>query len=179
MLAQLEFGHADGVAVEGIRRNDVGAGFEIGTVNVFNELGLREGHHLGAVLERDGVVAEAGAAVILFLGLVRVDHRTHGAVEDEDAAGEEILQKVAVDDVCGDCHEGADSCKNRRAGGGRACPRMESPCCLIVYGLSQRGADGDEKSRPLNPLSGRPSVGLYRIRAGQRPRPEPWPTVRA
>ena len=54
-------------------------------MDVLNDLRLREDHRLRAVLERDGVIAEAGAAVVRLGRLVREDHRPHRAVKDEDA----------------------------------------------------------------------------------------------
>ncbi len=111
VLLQLELAEVERVAVEGVGRNDVGPGLQVGAVDVLDDLGLREDHHLGAILEQHGVVAEAGAAVVGFLWLVREDHRPHRSVEDEDAAGEEVFQVVARADVGGAGHEASGSCK--------------------------------------------------------------------
>ena len=42
--SQLELGHADGVAVERVGRDDVGAGVQIGAVDILDQLGLGEDH---------------------------------------------------------------------------------------------------------------------------------------
>ena len=71
MFLQAELARASGVALNVSGLDDVGAGVEVGAVDLLDQLRLRQHQHLGAVLERFGVVAEAGAAVVLLLRAVR------------------------------------------------------------------------------------------------------------
>ena len=83
------------VGVEGVGLDDVGAGLEVGAVDVLDELGLGQDQHLGAVLERLGVAAEARAAVVLLGRVAGVDQRAHRAVEDEDALRSSSSSRVS------------------------------------------------------------------------------------
>ncbi len=121
---------------------------------------------------------EPGPAVILLGRLVGVDHRAHGAVEDEDALGEDLFEA------------GAESRLLQRSGRGvmRSGPFFLGPIALTggrrvgtgagVAGTAGRGAGvgrsvgirvggGSQGSRPLGPSRPR-SGGAVRLHASVR-----------
>ena len=78
---------------ESVGRNDVGAGAVIGEMNRAHRVGPREIEEIvvAAHLAVPGI--EAGAAITLLVEPERLDHRPHGAVEDENALGRELPQR--------------------------------------------------------------------------------------
>ena len=78
---------------ESVGRNDVGAGAVIGEMNRAHRVGPREIEEIvvAAHLAVPGI--EASAAITLLVEPERLDHRPHGAVEDENALGCELPQR--------------------------------------------------------------------------------------
>ena len=76
---------ADGLGVEGVGLDDVGAGFQIGVVDLADDLGLGEHEEIVVALEIARVLLEARAAIAGLVQLVALDHGAHGAIQDEDA----------------------------------------------------------------------------------------------
>ena len=72
-----------GRAAEGVGRDEVGAGAEVGVVDGPHHLGSRQVEVLVTSLE-------GRAAEVLGMELARLDHGAHGAVEHEDAAREGV-----------------------------------------------------------------------------------------
>ena len=58
----------------------------------FDDFGARQGEQVVVASERDRVVGVSVAAEIVLLQLVRLDHRTHSAVEDENAPAESVAE---------------------------------------------------------------------------------------
>jgi hypothetical protein len=48
------------------------------------------------------MMRETGAAVLFFREFVALHHRAHGAVEDDDALAEKVLERVAGSGVHGE-----------------------------------------------------------------------------
>ena len=92
VFVQAELRQRQRRGVEGARLDDVGAGFEIGAVDVLDKSRLRQHQRFGAVLERLRVLAEALAAVVLLLGAASVDEGAHGAVQHQDALRRAVLR---------------------------------------------------------------------------------------
>jgi hypothetical protein len=82
--------HAGGA--EGIGLDQVGARRQVLLVNRADDIRLREHQQFVVSLHVDRVVGEARAAEVRFLQLVALDHRAHRAVEDQDAATEQVAQ---------------------------------------------------------------------------------------
>ena len=87
--------HRDGRAVEGVGLEDVGAGVEVGAVDVADDGRLRDDEQVVVALELAGVVLETVAAVVLLLQLELLDHGAHRAVEVDDALAQEGLKALA------------------------------------------------------------------------------------
>jgi hypothetical protein len=81
LVRQAIFSQHIGGTAEGIGRDQIGPGVEIGLVYPPDDVRTREVQVLVAALER-------GAAEILGREIARLDHRSHGAVEHEDALAE-------------------------------------------------------------------------------------------
>ena len=123
--------HRDGRAVEGVGLEDVGAGVEVGAVDVADDGRLRDDQEVVVALELAGVVLEAVAAVVLFLQLELLDHGAHRAVEVDDALAQEGLKalagRVQRESLAGHRPYRAGCRPRVKAGGGpivssRACP---------------------------------------------------------
>ena len=71
--------------VEGVGLEDVGAGFQIGAMDVGDDIRARERQEIVVALEIAAVILETLAAEIRFLELARLDHGAHGAVQQQDA----------------------------------------------------------------------------------------------
>jgi hypothetical protein len=61
-------------------------------VDAAHHVGTREGQHLVVAGEVAGVVLEALAAKVGLGEALGLDHRAHGAVDDEDALGEQCFE---------------------------------------------------------------------------------------
>ena len=82
---------------EGIGFNDVGARFEILDMNFLDDFGLRQLKKLEAAFKIFAFpIAESSAAVILLGQLIALDHRAHGAVEQDNAFAQEGFEGVKV-----------------------------------------------------------------------------------
>ena len=87
--------------VEGVGGDEVRAGFEELAVNVFDDLGPGQHQQVVATLEIVRPVLEPLAAERGFIQPVLLDHRAHGAVENDDALGEQLAQGVRRDLLIG------------------------------------------------------------------------------
>ncbi len=76
--------HGDALRVEGVGRDDVGAGLEVGLVNAADDVGLAQ--HEKVVVSFHGLVevGKAGAPVGGLVQLVALDHRAHRTVDEQD-----------------------------------------------------------------------------------------------
>ena len=74
---------------EGVGRDDVRAGVQVGRVHGPDRVGLRQRQEIVVAAQVAGMLAEAVAPVARLIELVRLEHRAHRAVEDEDAFREQ------------------------------------------------------------------------------------------
>ena len=81
------------VRVECVGLDDVGAGFEILALNRLHDLRLRDIQHVVILPQVPRVLQELGAAKRRFVKLLRLDHRAHGAIQNDDPLLQEILQR--------------------------------------------------------------------------------------
>ena len=91
---------------EGVGAHDIGAGVEVGTVDVADDRRLRQGQHVGVPAQVVVVVRVRRAAVVGLTELVALDEGAHGAVDDEDPltqGGGELLGRVGTLRRCGHC----------------------------------------------------------------------------
>ncbi len=89
---ELALGDAGGA--EGVGLDDVGTGLEEAAMDVADHRGLRERKEVAVVEEVLGRVLEALAADVGFLHPVGADGGAHGAVDDGDAGGEDLFQRM-------------------------------------------------------------------------------------
>jgi hypothetical protein len=82
----------DAGGAEGVGLHQVSAGGQVLLVDAADDLGPREHQQLVVPLYVDRVVGEARAAEVRLGELVALDHRAHRAIEDQDAAGEQLAQ---------------------------------------------------------------------------------------
>ena len=83
-IFQPVIGLGDGRRRESVGFDNVGAGFKILDMNILDRLGLRQRQQIVIAPQILGVTLEAFAAEIAFRELMALDHRAHGAVEDQD-----------------------------------------------------------------------------------------------
>jgi hypothetical protein len=57
-------------------------------VQIGDQVGLRDAQHVVATFEIVSMVHESAAAERPFVELMRLDHRPHGAVKDDNAPGQ-------------------------------------------------------------------------------------------
>ena len=81
-------GQRDGLRIERIRFEDFRARFEVLAVNAFDNVRLRNRKQIVVVFQITMPVFELLAAIVGFFQLVALNHRTHRAVNDDDALGE-------------------------------------------------------------------------------------------
>ncbi len=79
-------------AGEAVCLDDVGAGGQKAAVDVADDVRPGDREHVAAAAQRAVVVAVLGAAVVLLGQAPVLDHRAHGPVQDQDAAGERLPQ---------------------------------------------------------------------------------------
>ena len=84
---QAVIGHGDGVGIEGIGLDDVRAGFEVLRVNLLDDVRLGEVQHVVVEAQIARMMGEFLAAIVGFVQVARLDHRAHGAIEQQDALG--------------------------------------------------------------------------------------------
>ncbi len=77
VFLKTELFEPDRRAVEGVGLDDVGAGLQVGTVDLLDHSRLGRDEHLGAVLQMVRVPGKPSPAHVLFGQLVRIDQRTH------------------------------------------------------------------------------------------------------
>ena len=82
----------DGVRVEGVGLDDVRAGGQIFGVDAANDLGAGEQQEVVVALKVMRVPGKVRAAIVGFLQLVTLDHRAHGAIQNQDALFEQGFQ---------------------------------------------------------------------------------------
>ncbi len=82
----------DHLGVERIGLEQVGTGLEVAAVDLGDDVGPRDGQEIIVATQILGMRAEPLPAEILLLQRVRLDHRAHGAVEDEDALRERVAK---------------------------------------------------------------------------------------
>ncbi|MCY1284935.1 hypothetical protein D9M70_338560 [compost metagenome] len=97
--AVVGLGHAGGV--EGVGLEDVRAGVQVGLLDGLDHVRAAQQQQVVVALHVARPVGEAGAAVVLFLQLVALDHGAHAAVEDQDALFERLLQGLLAGDAVG------------------------------------------------------------------------------
>ena len=83
----------DGLGVEGVGLNDVGAGFEIRVVDLADDVRLGQHEQVVVALEVAWVILEARATIACLVELIALNHGAHGAVEDQDALLRLSLQR--------------------------------------------------------------------------------------
>ena len=84
--------HRDGGGIEGVGLDDVRARFEILAVDAADQLGLRQHEQVIVAAQVARPVAKALAPELRLVQVLALDHGAHGAVEHQDALGEEGLQ---------------------------------------------------------------------------------------
>lgn len=94
MILELIFGHGDGSGIKGVRLDDVGAGLEIFTVNGLDDVRLRDVQDVVIEAKILGMPRKLLAAVVRFRELTRLDHRPHGAIEDDDPLLQEFPELI-------------------------------------------------------------------------------------
>jgi hypothetical protein len=87
---------SDPGGTEGVRLDDVGARLQVGVVDAGHHVGTGEDQHLVVAGEVAGVIPESLAAEVGLGEALGLDHRTHRAVDDEDALGEQRFELRAV-----------------------------------------------------------------------------------
>jgi len=75
---------------EGVGGHHVGAGVEVGAVQLFDKVGPRQAEHVGIALEGGRMVLEALTAVVRLGELLALEHRPDRSVEDQDPLGEKL-----------------------------------------------------------------------------------------
>ena len=78
-------GLGDGLRVEGVGLDDVGAGLQIGVVDLADDVRLGQHKQIVVALQIVAMVLEARAPIARLVQLIALDHGAHGAVEDQDA----------------------------------------------------------------------------------------------
>ena len=89
--AVIERGNSIGVKRVGL--DDVGAGLEILPLNGLHDARLRQIQHVKVSTQVARVLQKLRAAKRRLLQLLRLDHRAHGAVQNDDPLLQEILQR--------------------------------------------------------------------------------------
>ena len=82
-------GLRDRGAAERVGLDDVGAGRQVLAVDAADDVGPRQDEHVAVALELARMAAEPLAAEVGLRQRVALDHRAHGAVEEQDARGEQ------------------------------------------------------------------------------------------
>ena len=85
LVLELELGQRDRRAAEGVGLDDVGAGGEVGAVDLPDHVGPREVEHLGAVL--------LAAEVTLQVQVHGLDQAAHGAVAEQHPLAQQLDQR--------------------------------------------------------------------------------------
>ncbi len=107
VVCQVIVRQADARGVEGVRLDEVGAGFQIGAVNLLDDTRLRQAEQIVAAAQVLGMRAEALAAKVGLAQPIGLDHGAHRPVQDEDAPLEQFFEQTVGSGVCGLAHDGA------------------------------------------------------------------------
>ena len=94
MVGQAVVGLRDRGRGEGVGRDDVGAGAEIGEMNVAHRVGLGQDQEVVVAPHVAVPGIEAGAPIAFLVELELLDHGAHGAVEHQDALGREATKAL-------------------------------------------------------------------------------------
>src|SRR3977135_524568 len=81
------------VRVERVGLDDIGAGFEILPLNGLHDLRLRDIQHVVGLAQILRMLRELGPSKGGLVKLLRLDHRAHGAIQNDDPLLQEILQR--------------------------------------------------------------------------------------
>jgi len=81
------------VGVERVGLDDVGACFEVLALNRLHDARLRDVQHVEVPAQVSRVLQKLRTAKRRFVQLLRLDHRAHGAVQNDDPLLQEILQR--------------------------------------------------------------------------------------
>ncbi len=82
---QVIIGLGHGGRIEGVGLDDIGAGVQVGAVNVADDLRLCQRQQVVVALQVGVMIREARAAVVGLFQLVTLDHGAHGTIQDQDA----------------------------------------------------------------------------------------------
>ena len=93
-------GLRDGVGVEPVGLDDVGARLEVFVVDAANDVGAREDEQIVVPLEIARVPAQSLAAKVRFGRRVPLDHRPHRAIEDQDPVREQLVELLSNGHFC-------------------------------------------------------------------------------
>src|SRR4030095_6318128 len=80
-------GKRNGGRIKAIRLDDVGAGFEIGCVNLCDRLRLSDAQKIIATLQGPMVICVLLTPEILLIESQALDHRPHRSIEKKDSLG--------------------------------------------------------------------------------------------
>ena len=78
--------------IEGIGLYDMGAGPQVGPVNVGNDIGTGQVEQVVVALQLRLVIEKVFTAIILLAQLVALDHGSHGAVDNRDTLFQQVNQ---------------------------------------------------------------------------------------
>ncbi len=92
-LLQTVIGLRDARGGEGVGRDDVGAGLEVGEMDVADRVGPGEVEQIVVAAHLAVPRVEAGTAVARLVEAEGLDHGAHGAVEHEDALGRGLAER--------------------------------------------------------------------------------------
>src|ERR1700730_7842305 len=81
------------IRVERIRLDDVRAGFEVLPLNGLHDMRLRDIQRIAVLAQVLRVLRERRASKGGFVKLLRLDHRAHGAIQNDDPLPQQILQR--------------------------------------------------------------------------------------
>ncbi len=93
---QAILGHRDGGGVKGVGLNDVCAGIQILPVDILNYRRLGDIQDVVAQTQVSLVARELLAAIVGFRQIMGLDHRAHGAVNNDNAAFQRVDERVRV-----------------------------------------------------------------------------------
>ncbi len=114
------------IRVEGIGLDDVRAGFQVLPLDGLHDARLRDVQHVEVSAQVARMIHKLRAAKRRFLQLLRLDHRAHGAVQNDDPLLQEIFQR-------------GDSCFSSI--------QRESPMCKVALELAGRRKYGPLSSK--------------------------------
>jgi len=83
----------DPLGAEGVGLDDVGPGLEILSMDRLHRVGQDQREDVGVALQRNRMVHQALATIVLFFQAQTLDHGAHGPIQDQDAAAERVFQR--------------------------------------------------------------------------------------